>query len=66
MYTHSQYAMLCGHAPFYGQSLSTEEIMERIKSGEFSFTGDEWSGVSRTAKEVIEGSYIILTHSNNE
>lgn len=49
--------MLCGHAPFYGQSLSTEEIIERIRSGQFSFEGEEWSGVSAAAKEVIEGVY---------
>lgn len=49
------YAMLCGHAPFYGQSVSTEDIIERIKAGQFSFSGEEWSSVSDAAKEVIEG-----------
>ena len=50
-----QYTMLCGHAPFYGQNLSTEEIMERIKKGQFSFAAEEWTSVSRAAKDVIEG-----------
>ena len=47
--------MLCGHAPFYGQSVSTEDIIERIKAGQFSFSGEEWTSVSDAAKEVIEG-----------
>ncbi len=50
-----QYTMLCGHAPFYGQSLSTDEIMERIRGGHFSFSGSEWEGVSKAAKDVIAG-----------
>lgn len=50
-----QYTMLCGHAPFYGQSLSTEEIMERIQSGQFSLDGPEWEGVSPAARNLIEG-----------
>ncbi len=50
-----QYAMLCGHAPFYGQSASTEEIMQRIRIGQFSFEGSEWSSVSQAAKSIIEG-----------
>lgn len=49
-----QYTMLCGHAPFYAQSLSTEEIMERIQAGQFSLEGPEWEGVSLLAKDVIE------------
>ena len=53
--------MLCGNAPFYGQSLSTEEIMERIRAGQFSFDAPEWSRVSRTAKSIIEGTHICAT-----
>jgi ribosomal protein S6 kinase alpha-5 len=49
------YTMLCGHAPFYGQSLSTEEIMERIQSGQFSLDGPEWEGISPSARHLIEG-----------
>ena len=62
--------MLCGHAPFYGQSASTEEIMQRIREGEFSFAGSEWDSVSQAAKDVIEGqhtcthTYVVLVLSN--
>lgn len=51
--------MLSGQPPFYGQSLSTEEIMARIRSGQFSFEGPEWVGVSLAAKEVIEGRNVF-------
>ena len=53
-----QYTMLCGNAPFYGQSLSTEEIMERIRAGQFSFDAPEWARVSRAAKSIIEGTSV--------
>ncbi|KAL5463905.1 hypothetical protein EMCRGX_G032854 [Ephydatia muelleri] len=49
------YTMLCGQAPFYNQSLTTEQIMERIKAGDFSLTGPEWNNVSSAAKDVLEG-----------
>ena len=57
-----QYTMLCGNAPFYGQSLSTEEIMERIRAGQFSFDAPEWARVSQAAKSIIEGMPSILLH----
>lgn len=50
--------MLCGNAPFYGQSLSTEEIMERIRAGQFSFDAPEWVRVSQAAKSIIEGVWL--------
>ena len=57
--------MLCGHAPFYGQSLSTEEIMERIRAGQFSFDAPEWVRVSQAAKSIIEGRlYTVLPLGN--
>lgn len=59
-----QYAMLCGHAPFYGQSASTEEIMQRIREGQFSFEGSEWNSVSQAAKNIIEGTTQYHTHSS--
>ena len=55
-----QYAMICGHAPFYGQSASTEEIMLRIQKGQFSFESSEWSSVSQAAKSIIEGRYTVI------
>ena len=54
--------MLCGHAPFYGQSLSTEEIMERIRAGQFSFDAPEWIRVSQAAKSIIEGTKYKYMH----
>ena len=51
-----QYTMLCGQAPFYNQSLTTEQIMERIRAGDFSLMGPEWNGVSNAAKDVLEGN----------
>ena len=56
-FLHLQYTMLCGNAPFYGQSLSTEEIMERIRVGQFSFDAPEWIRVSQAAKSIIEGTH---------
>ena len=50
-----QYIILCGHPPFYAQSTSTEEIMEKIKGGKFSLDGEEWLGVSSSAKDIIKG-----------
>lgn len=57
------YTMLCGHAPFYGQSLSTEEIMERIQAGQFSLVGPEWDGVSPQARDLIEGLLTVDAES---
>lgn len=54
--------MLCGHAPFYDQSLCTEEIMHKIRVGQFSCEGSEWTEVSNAAKDVIEGGNTMHTH----
>jgi len=53
--------MLCGHAPFYDQSLCTEEIMHKIRVGQFSCEGSEWTEVSNAAKDVIEGGNTMHT-----
>ena len=58
-----QYTMLCGNAPFYGQSLSTEEIMERIRAGQFSFDAPEWARVSQAAKSIIEGTKMNVEYT---
>ena len=58
-----QYTMLCGRAPFFAQSLSTEEIMERIQSGQFSLVGPEWEGVSPPARNLIEGLLTVDAQS---
>ena len=38
--------------------------MERIQSGEFTFSGPEWEGVSMGAKDIIEGcpAFTIILH----
>lgn len=51
------YTMLCGKAPFHANSRddSAASVMNRIKSGEFSFSSTAWSGVSNEAKSVVQG-----------
>lgn len=51
------YTMLCGKAPFHATSRddSAASVMNRIKSGEFSFSAAAWSGVSSEAKSVVQG-----------
>lgn len=51
------YTMLCGKAPFHANSRddSAVSVMNRIKSGEFSFSAPAWSGVSTEAKNVVQG-----------
>ena len=57
-----QYTMLSGRAPFRGQSrdASVATIMQRIKEGEFSVNGKEWSHVSDEAKRIIQGNPTAL------
>lgn len=55
-----QYTMLSGQVPFQcqGKSLthtSAEEIMKKIKQGDFSFEGEAWRNVSQQAKDLIQG-----------
>ncbi|ROL18751.1 Ribosomal protein S6 kinase alpha-5 [Anabarilius grahami] len=53
------YTMLSGQVPFQcqGKSLahtSAEEIMRKIKQGDFSFEGEAWRNVSNQAKDLIQ------------
>uniref|UniRef100_A0A674NXB0 Ribosomal protein S6 kinase alpha-5 n=1 Tax=Takifugu rubripes TaxID=31033 RepID=A0A674NXB0_TAKRU len=53
------YTMLSGQVPFQcqGKSLthtSAEEIMKKIKQGDFSFEGEAWRNVSQQAKDLIQ------------
>lgn len=55
-----QYTMLSGQVPFQCQEKSSthtsaEEIMKKIKQGDFSFQGEAWRNVSQEAKELIQG-----------
>lgn len=55
-----QYTMLSGQVPFQCQEkslthTSAEEIMKKIKHGDFSFEGEAWRNVSQQAKDLIQG-----------
>lgn len=45
------YILLCGYPPFYGNT--DPQILEAVKKGTFEFDGEEWDGVSATAKDLI-------------
>ncbi|XP_014907612.1 ribosomal protein S6 kinase alpha-5 isoform X3 [Poecilia latipinna] len=54
------YTMLSGQVPFQCQEkslthTSAEEIMHKIKQGDFSFGGEAWRNVSQQAKDLIQG-----------
>ncbi|XP_062901177.1 ribosomal protein S6 kinase alpha-5 isoform X1 [Mobula hypostoma] len=62
------YTMLSGKVPFQCEeqtltSTSAEEIMKKIKQGDFSFEGEAWRSVSQEAKELIQG---LLTVDPNK
>ncbi|XP_066550535.1 ribosomal protein S6 kinase alpha-5 isoform X2 [Amia ocellicauda] len=53
------YTMLSGQVPFQCQEktlthTSAEEIMKKIKQGDFSFEGEAWKNVSQQAKDLIQ------------
>ncbi|KAM9708405.1 ribosomal protein S6 kinase alpha-5 isoform 2-T2 [Menidia menidia] len=53
------YTMLSGQVPFQCQEkslthTSAEEIMKKIKQGDFSFEGQAWRNVSQQAKDLIQ------------
>ncbi|XP_022606450.1 ribosomal protein S6 kinase alpha-5-like [Seriola dumerili] len=53
------YTMLSGQVPFQCQEkslthTSAEEIMKKIKQGDFSFEGEAWRNVSQQAKDLIQ------------
>ncbi|XP_046873986.1 ribosomal protein S6 kinase alpha-5 isoform X3 [Hypomesus transpacificus] len=50
------YTMLSGQVPFQcqGARTSAEEIMKKIKQGDFSFHGEAWRNVSQQAKDLIQ------------
>lgn len=53
----SQYTMLSGRAPFQDQQQedTADNIMKKIRGGEFSMSGPEWQAVSDSAKDLIQG-----------
>ncbi|MFT7801677.1 ribosomal protein S6 kinase alpha-5 isoform X1 [Arapaima gigas] len=53
------YTMLSGQVPFQCREISValssaEDIMKKIKQGDFSFEGDAWRNVSQQAKDLIK------------
>ena len=51
--------MLSGKVPFQPKQYTNQSalgIMKSIMQGEVSFKGEEWNGVSLSAKELIQGS----------
>ncbi|XP_069807148.1 ribosomal protein S6 kinase alpha-5 [Dendropsophus ebraccatus] len=62
------YTMLSGQVPFqcHEKTLmctSAEDIMKKIKQGDFSFEGESWKNVSQEAKDLIQG---LLTVDPNK
>ncbi|EGR29659.1 protein kinase domain protein [Ichthyophthirius multifiliis] len=46
------YILLCGYPPFNGNNEA--EIFKSVEQGEFSFDEEDWSGVSKEAKEFVK------------
>ncbi|XP_018414007.1 PREDICTED: ribosomal protein S6 kinase alpha-5 isoform X4 [Nanorana parkeri] len=62
------YTMLSGQVPFQCHDrtvtyATAEDIMKKIKQGDFSFEGDSWKNVSQEAKDLIQG---LLTVDPNK
>ena len=55
------YILLCGYPPFKGKN--HKEIFDRIQSGKYSFSANEWKNVSREAKVMIKK---LLTYNPEE
>lgn len=45
------YILLCGYPPFLGNS--DKETLEKVKSGIYDMSGDEWNGISNDCKDLI-------------
>lgn len=46
------YIMLCGYPPFNGDS--DEEILKNVQRGDLRFDEEEWSEISKDAKDLIK------------
>ena len=46
------YIMLCGYPPFNGDS--DAEIIKNVQNGTLMFDDDEWSEISKEAKDLIK------------
>jgi calcium-dependent protein kinase len=45
------FILLCGKPPFFGKT--DEDILRRVRVGEYSFEGPDWASVSEDAKDLI-------------
>lgn len=45
------YILLCGYPPFYGDR--DEDILRRVKRGDFEFPSPDWDDISRPGKDII-------------
>jgi calcium-dependent protein kinase len=52
------YILLCGYPPFYGDR--DEDILRRVKKGEFDFPSPDWDEISKDGKDFIKK---MLTHN---
>mmetsp|Transcript_99269 Transcript_99269/g.155225 ORF Transcript_99269/g.155225 Transcript_99269/m.155225 type:complete len:519 (+) Transcript_99269:60-1616(+) len=53
------YVILCGYPPFYGDT--DNQILTAVKSGKYTYDGDEWKLVSKDAKDLIDRMLTIST-----
>jgi len=45
------YILLCGYPPFNGET--EQELIPRIKAGDYDFPDEEWANVSEDAKDLV-------------
>lgn len=45
------YTLLCGYPPFYGKT--DQEVLQKVKSGNFTFENKDWRHISEDAKGLI-------------
>ncbi|CRG93685.1 calcium-dependent protein kinase 2, putative [Plasmodium gallinaceum] len=45
------YTLLCGYPPFYGDT--DNEVLKKVKQGEFCFYENDWGNISLDAKDLI-------------
>jgi serine/threonine protein kinase len=46
------YILVCGRAPF--EAKTTEDLVEKIKKGDFLFNGREWDNIPTIKKFIME------------
>ncbi|KAK9838397.1 hypothetical protein WJX84_009183 [Apatococcus fuscideae] len=51
------YILLCGYAPFGGNSDQT--ILAKVRKGQFSMAGHEWTSISSEAKQCLKRMLVV-------